>query len=554
MIDMTPFSLLAARWLPVRRRSGSICFIRLAEIASDFLHDPIVAFAWGRPDFDAASREFMIGLLATAFAPADGRAFLTCWREPPDAAQLDAAFAPFAPAFTLDGDGLRFGQDRDALADAEETPVSGLLIEAPGANTIKENKDLFQKRGQVDHLSRAAAAMALFTLQSYAPSGGAGHRVSLRGGGPLTTLVAPSDTTPELWRLLWLNTPPSQRDYPPAQEALDKVFPWLAPTITSEGKPPATVSPRASHVLQAFWGMPRRIRLIFAPNSDGKPCPITGLIDEVRVTGFRTRPYGVSYHESFEHPLSPYYSPKGKGDWLPVHPQPGGILYRDWPAVAGAPDEKERLASIVAVATTRLRALDDMGEARLIASGFDMDNMKARGFVETEMPVFLFAKTVSQEDAEIFQRAARGFVEAAELAASMMGIAIRTALAGERADGKATPFSALRENFFLTTQGAFFGALRDMSRRFAEGEDPERLRSELGGAWLRVLQDTSLSTYDRSVDFLTLPQHIMERAIRARRLLAGAFHGDKGMGRKIDAALALARQPRKKTEKTGKAA
>ena len=31
--------------------------------------DPIVRFAWSRPDFDGASHEFLIGLLATVAAP-----------------------------------------------------------------------------------------------------------------------------------------------------------------------------------------------------------------------------------------------------------------------------------------------------------------------------------------------------------------------------------------------------------------------------------------------------------------------------------------------------
>ena len=77
-------------------------------------------------------------------------------------------------------------QDFEAL-DCEPWPVSRLLIEAPGENTEKENKDLFQKRGQTPSLGLPAAAMALFTLQIYASSGGDGHRTSLRGGGPLTT-------------------------------------------------------------------------------------------------------------------------------------------------------------------------------------------------------------------------------------------------------------------------------------------------------------------------------------------------------------------------------
>jgi len=336
---MPPFSLLRTSWLPVRRRSGARTVIRPAEIASGADDDPIVAFAWGRPDFDAASREFMIGLLATAFpAPPTHREWRKWWNAPPDAARLDEAFAPFADGFLLDGDGPRFLQDFDVLEEAEETSVSSLLIDAPGANAVKENKDLFQKRGQVECLSRPAAAMALFALQAFAPSGGAGHRTSLRGGGPMTTLVAPP-ANESLWRLLWLNTPPGDEDFAPPREEKDRVFPWLAPTFVSDGKPPRLVAPSAerapwtAHLLQAFWGMPRRIRLVFAANEARVPCPLTGVVDDVVVTGFRTRPWGVSYHAAFRHPLSPYYAPKGKKNeppsWLPVHPQPGGVPYKD---------------------------------------------------------------------------------------------------------------------------------------------------------------------------------------------------------------------------------
>ena len=100
---------------------------------------------------------------------------------------LAERFAQVRDAFVLDGAGPRFMQDREELVGGV-VPISGLLIDSPGANTIKNNVDLFVKRGRVTTLSRAAAAMSLFALQTFAPSGGAGHRTSLRGGGPLTTL------------------------------------------------------------------------------------------------------------------------------------------------------------------------------------------------------------------------------------------------------------------------------------------------------------------------------------------------------------------------------
>jgi CRISPR system Cascade subunit CasA len=554
----SPFSLLSTPWLPVRRRSGVKGIVRPAEIASNFDDDPIVAFAWGRPDFDAASREFMIGLLATAFAPEDGRAFKKYWREPPSVAQLDDAFAPFADAFVLDGEGPRFGQDLDALADAEVVPVASLLIEAPGENTIEENKDLFQKRGQVEAFSRAAAAMALFALQTFAPSGGAGHRTSLRGGGPLTTLVAPHDDD-SLWRLLWLNTPERNDKYPPARDAKEKIFPWLASTITSDGKPPRLVAPgyetRAlAHILQAFWGMPRRIRLVFTQNVSQTPCALTGMIDNFLVTGFRRRRHGVMYHPAFEHDLSPYRL-KEKELWLPIHPQPGGILYKDWPSVAGVATQSERPAIIVAVASKRLKAIEETAGpvfARLIATGFDMGKATARGFVETEMPLFFPSENYRDE----FQHTVLGLVKAADLAASATRLNIRTALAGDRADSNAERFAALRESFFIETQDAFFELLRELNEKLQslEGDPAPTLRA-LAEKWRVFLKDKAIALFEEAVSFDDLPLKIMERAVPARRDLIGTFLGYGGMGKKLFAALDLATpQPAKKpAKKSGKA-
>lgn len=540
---MSTFSLLEAAWLPVRRRSGERSFICPAEIAIH-MDDPIVAFAWGRPDFDAASREFMIGLLATAFPPPahDYRAWKRQWEKPPGAEELDAAFAPFAGAFALDGGGPRFMQDFEALEDAEETPVSALLIDAPGANTIKENKDLFQKRGKVEFLSRPAAAMALFALQTFAPSGGAGHRTSLRGGGPLTTLAAPPDGE-SLWSLLWLNTPPEDKAFAPAVDEQDRIFPWLAKTFVSDGKPARLVAPIAerapwtAHILQAFWGMPRRIRLVFAENGARAPCPLTGLVDEAIVTGFRTRPWGASYDASFQHPLTPYYRPKGKESWLPVHPQPGGVPYRDWPELAGPGDEESRPAKMIALAQERLRG-GGVSEARLIACGYDMDNMKARGFAEAQMPLFILPEEMS--DAARMQ--ATGFskrlVEAADLSASAAGIAVRTALAGERAKGDATPFAALRERFFHDTEAAFFVQLRT-SFETAEALVDSASRRPLAEQWLRTLQKQAVDLFDEAVSFADMPEKIMERAAPARRTLIGVFSGYGALGKKLFTSLEL---------------
>ena len=109
------FSLLSHRWIPVLRASGARETIRPNEITSRMADDPVDAIAWGRADLDAATREFLIGLLATA-CRIDAR---DRWREwfkiPPTPEELAAAFTPLVPAFLLDGPGPRFRQDLDSL-------------------------------------------------------------------------------------------------------------------------------------------------------------------------------------------------------------------------------------------------------------------------------------------------------------------------------------------------------------------------------------------------------------------------------------------------------
>ena len=174
-------NLITDPWIPVLRRSGRDV-IRPDEIADPDVLRP----DWPRPDLNLACYELLIGLVYLAHPPngSDDRA------NPPDAAVLRLAMEPLAPAFNLLGDGPRFLQDLEPL-DGEGSPPEMLFIDSAGDSTAKKNADLMVRRGRYEALSLPLAAMALYTLQAFAPSGGAGHRTSIRGGGPMVTLVNP---------------------------------------------------------------------------------------------------------------------------------------------------------------------------------------------------------------------------------------------------------------------------------------------------------------------------------------------------------------------------
>ncbi|MDW8342753.1 MAG: type I-E CRISPR-associated protein Cse1/CasA, partial [Geminicoccaceae bacterium] len=505
--------------------------VRPSELTSRIAEDPIVALDWPRPDFDLACRELLIGLFALAGfrEAADLEGWRAWWEDPPAPDELARRLAPFEPAFFLDGPGPRFMQDFEELPGEPEA-IEKILIEAPGEQTLKRNIDHFVKRGGVRVLGRAAAAMALFTLQNFAPAGGKGHRTSLRGGGPLVTLVLPEavEGEPPLWHQLWLNTV-RETDWPePDEHELPKIFPWLGKTRTSEKG--ETTTPEDVHPAQAYFGMPRRIRLVFEDNREGRPCDLSGEVDAIVVTGFRQRPQGTNY-AAWCHPLTPYYRQKaGSSEWLPVHPQPYRLGYRDWLGlvVSDQPGEgaMQRPARVVEVARDRLRALDRRfaRRARLVAAGYDMDNMKARGFVEAEMPLPLVPERVR----ETFEAVARELVRRAREAVALLGSAVRQALYGTEAPAADAGERYLApERFWERTEAPFRSAIAELAERLEEAPDEEAQRRVLANVrenFANVLRRTALSIFDELVRFEAIEdQRTMDRKIAARRWLVASL-------------------------------
>ncbi|MCP4406670.1 MAG: type I-E CRISPR-associated protein Cse1/CasA [Gammaproteobacteria bacterium] len=62
----------------------------------------------GRPDFDGALMQFLIGLLQTAAPPPNHDQWIDWLEEPPTPEILKKKFLKFEEVFDLDGDGPRF--------------------------------------------------------------------------------------------------------------------------------------------------------------------------------------------------------------------------------------------------------------------------------------------------------------------------------------------------------------------------------------------------------------------------------------------------------------
>ena len=466
-------NLIDDPWIPVLCEDGTRWVIAPWQMAQPGILRP----DWPRPDLNIACYELLIGLVFLADPPASNGEWQR--RIAPDPDRLKQKLATFAPAFNLLGVGPRFLQDLELL-QGTPNPIDMLFMDSAGANTASNNADLIVHRGRYAKLDLPLAAMALYAFQAHAPSGGAGNRTSMRGGGPLVTLVDPGDG---LWSLVWANIPCGAPSVPAS-------LPWMKHTrISDKGQQALPPDGRVFDV-EAFFGMPRRLRLVG---------------DDTGIVGVIQKPSGTNY-ALWKHPLSPYYRMKAGAEWLPKHPRAGRFGYRNWLGVLSREARSETTELSLSLRDWAQRG----GEAAVLVAGWAMDNMKPRDFVLSAQP--LLDLSVVAEDMLV------GMILAAEAAA----VALREALAPILAGGEAR--EAEREAFFSATEDQFLTHVQALK----VGADPR-------AAWLADLRRQALTQFD-ALAVPGLDQREtdgIERIVKARKHLAGAFAGYGRQGRDI---------------------
>lgn len=500
--------------IPVLTASGQRGSIRVAALTSP--EDAPVALAADRPDFNAALAQFLVTLLQYAFAPETEDEWRKWLHAPPAPDEIDLALAVLHDGFELEGD-HPFMQDPALGIDSSEArPLEALLLESPGENALKNNTDLFIKRQAAEPWEPVRAALALLTLQINAPSGGQGHRTSLRGGGPLTTLLWPDTIIGRdgnrrpatLWQRLWCNVLPSNDPLPPDHHI---ALPWTADCITSEGGRTVLEGwPRAptQNERNALCGFATPRRILLRWEGEG---------DERRCIGYITRNYGANYpSDQFSHPASPYYRDAKKAR-LPQHIGEAGFSYQHFTSYCTLPSRREEAPSessaIVAHALESAERREALGDtASLWACGYAMDNMKVLAWHEAHYPLF---PHVPEARRVAMWLEADKLVRASDNAESQLGKSIRK-LGGDAR----LAIRGLRDQ----TEAAFYTALNTIAcdtsaeQRFAQR-----------GRWLQLLLRVVMHQFaahaERSVDAQSRLDHV-EAAAKERLLLWRSLNKD----------------------------
>ncbi|MFN3280055.1 MAG: type I-E CRISPR-associated protein Cse1/CasA [Tabrizicola sp.] len=546
-------NLISDAWIPVRRKDGSRVVIAPWQMADDSLAFP----DWPRPDLNIACLELLIGLVFLADPPSGGRDWRA--RQTPDPERLRDRLAPFAPAFELMGEGPRFMQDFEKLEELPHklvvAPASRLFIDSGGENTEKNNADLFVKRDRYGALDPATAAMALFTTQIYAYADSSKHMASLRGNGPLVTLVEPLDdgASAGLWPLVWANVPNGLPADPAAKD-----LPWLRSTVVS-GEGGGTVPWPGKHVPETFFSMPWRVRLIA---EDGM---ITGFVRKDFGTQYGTESVADTKGEGNKkkktkgagwlHPLTPYRRRKPTEPLQPVKAPGGTFFFTNWLGTVvkeGGGGEEDARAECLRSRSERSDKAFDM-----LVAGWAMDKAKPADFVFARVPEIRVNDNLVE--------ALAGMISAAKPVADALIKELVACLPiphGKKPDDFIS-LNAIRDRFFHEAQDRLESRIAELT---AVNADPQAVAR----GWLDDLKGIALALFKSVAEPLLAEARIAPATINrdgkpqrvrgagdivgAWRRLENTFRGYGGSGQKAFQALGLEVPERGEAKKRRKSA
>ena len=510
-------NLVQDPWLPFQLRDGRVLTLPMSAIG----RADIIDFALPRADFQGAAYQFAIGLLQTVFAPEDEIAWHEYFEQAPTEDELNLAFDKVQHAFNLCGDGPLFMQDYEPIENGSLKSISNLLIETPGENGIKDNKDHFIKRGMCDVMSLEMAALALFTLQLNGPPNKAckGGRVGIRGAGPLTTLITTSTEKSSLWNKLWLNV--MNIDYLKWREPNyhdGSVFPWLVPTISSApvGKVSKEIYEHDVHPLYVYWAMPNRIRLNFVEGE--YECAITGKKATSATMDYFIVGYGNNYTGHWNHPLTPYQYNDKEDTYSSIKGSSDSITYRFWDGIVFTDNiNKLRCAKVVnhfyRVLPLFIESINQV--PNLWVFSYDLDKARVDGWYSSSMPLF----PVPLEKQDEILREIKQLQTLCNNALLHCRSQIKAAWFDKPGDTKVDT-SFIDTAFWQRSEAAFFTAVAVL---IPHAQCPP----EVAKTWLQALRNICVDLFDEYALSELANARSMAKRIQARQALVGWLYGGK---------------------------
>lgn len=513
-------NLLYDVWLPVVRKNTvgeKVETVSIWQILDDYKKNPIIDIVAPRFDFRNALYQLLIGIIQVSAAPDNDKEWYNLYYNPYPKNSFKHLILKYRDCFEIDSEKAAFMQDFDLPTDAKEENLDNLFINIPANEHFLHQNESFEK-ALPKSLNPYWAAVTLYTLQTFAPSGGRGHRVSLRGGGPLTTLLIPNKEDSTLWNKLWLNII-NKKDIKDLtgnryKRKESDIFPWMKETKNSEDG--STLTPNECHPYHMYFGMPRRIRLLFDYSKE--ECYLTGTKNRKMVYGYLAKHSGNNYAGEWLHPLTPYgVNLKNPNDnAYSRKPKKGGLTYRYWIAITRKTSGTipAFVVQISQLNLIRRELIRDEG-ATLWVAGYIMNNMKAENWYETIMPIYLF----EDYNREIFMNFIDGIIHSAQLIAINLKSKVKQSWYKSPKDISGDLYF-IENAFWQKTESDFYDLLHHLYKERDTSLDLESLYK----SWFVNIFRKSLQIFDSWTLVKQEKGTDMKRVIHARNNLESSLN------------------------------
>lgn len=284
-------NLLEDAWIPVRADGGTGAF-RLLTYRQLLCEPGSWQVSLPRDDLELACMQFLVCMTQVMFLPADDATLRKRLDVPLPPEDFAAGIAPCRDWFDLDHPTQPFMQSRGIKGKL--TTVQKLLpglpeetSTAPGAHCF------FNEVTEIRHMSGPIAAIALFNQASNSPSFGGGFQGGLRGGGPITTLVAGRDLRETIWRNVLTRSRIQERQIGMPGLAVDQPT-WVKPIREKE-----TIRWNEIGLARGLFWQPARVELVRAETP--APCDVLGNEAGQVYAGFRAEQFKFAMEGRWPH-------------------------------------------------------------------------------------------------------------------------------------------------------------------------------------------------------------------------------------------------------------
>jgi CRISPR system CASCADE complex protein casA len=332
-----------------------------------------------------------------------------------------------------------------------------------------------------------------------------------------------------LWQKLWLNVLPKEalNDSYSDIKKIGDVLPWMVATRTSDGSDGVETTPESVHPLQAYWSMPRRIRIDTSSIDGHGNCSICAAKGVRTIRHYLTRHGGTNYTGNWLHPLTPYsLDPEGQKPPISSKGRQAGKGYRDWLGlVLGNADHQPDAARVVRYFTENRSRKERRKGCRLWCFGYEMSNMDALCWHDSTLPI---------HEVDISRRATfigrvKNVLDSADAMSNELHDQVKSAWF-KKSRG---PEPAVFDSFWEETEPLFYKALNGLSDLYgsvsvqggAKDEAAEAGKlADVYKAWLNGTRRVTLQLFDYWVLSAPIEEQDMRRVIEARANLGRSLN------------------------------